>query len=288
VAGVATLENSGAAESAAAWQLLVGVHEVLSLLAVGEVHTAVTDDTVHLGDLDHAEMTLIEAAPQLITRHAGLLDDVRAGLRATRAQRCPYAWTILTRCYDMLASLTGGRHLGPLPNFGKVDTAARRMRAVVAPHPFSRSIGDGPAVFLAGGITGCPDWQQAVTMALRGEHVVVLNPRQPHYDADNPDNYTRQVDWEFTHRNHEALAYMLFWFPAPQIQPIALFELGDALARPELPVVVGADPRYSRHLDVVQQCRAARPQVIVHDDLDSTVAELQTLLRWRPPTVSSN
>lgn len=61
-----------------------------------------------------------------------------------------------------------------------------------------------------------------------------------------------------------------------------MLELGDALARRDLPIVVGAHTGFARHLDVVLQCRAARPSLTVHTDLDDVINELQGLLRWTP------
>ena len=39
------------------------------------------------------------------------------------------------------------------------------MRYVEAPEPYTPRPGDSPAIFLAGGITGCPDWQRATYAA---------------------------------------------------------------------------------------------------------------------------
>lgn len=138
-------------------------------------------------------------------------------------------------------------------------------------------------VFVAGGITGVPDWQREVAEALAGEHVVLLNPRRARFDVADPSAADEQIHWEFAHRRHPRLAAMLFWFPgcdpAVTVQPIALLELGEALARAELPVVVGADPGYPRVRDVEIQCGYARPELVVHATLAGAVAALRTVVR---------
>lgn len=133
--------------------------------------------------------------------------------------------------------------------------------------------GTGPAVFLAGGITGCPDWQAVAATHLL-THADVLNPRRRIYiasgdEGDEGDEYARQVEWEFEHLRRADL--IMFWFAARQIQPVALFELG-AFAASEKPIVVGAYPAYPRRTDVVLQLSHARPELAVHSSLESTLA----------------
>lgn len=126
--------------------------------------------------------------------------------------------------------------------------------------------GAGPSVFLAGGITGCPDWQANAARRLL-PHADVLNPRRRNYVAGG-DEYERQVDWEYHHLRRAAI--ILFWFADEAIQAIALFELG-AFAGSEKPIVVGAHPGYPRRTDVVLQLSHARPGLIVHSSLESTI-----------------
>lgn len=126
--------------------------------------------------------------------------------------------------------------------------------------------GAGPSVFLAGGITGCPDWQ-AIAAARLAPHADVLNPRRRTYVATD-DEYERQVAWEYRHLRRADL--ILFWFAAEAIQAIALYELG-AFGPGEKPIVVGADPAYPRRTDVILQLSHARPGLVVHSTLESTI-----------------
>lgn len=269
-------------EQRAAWKLQSGVHHVLSGLAAGMVDTLVSKDGgIGMGDVDHAEMVLTEASPILIVRHASLLEQIRVGLRDTRVQRRKAAWHRLTACLERLAAISGGAL--PSVTLARNYPPTIRFRCVVAPEPLSVAPIDGPVVFIAGGISGCPDFQATVISALSRDHVVLLNPRRAEFDLTDSNAVEQQVQWEVDHRRHEALAYMLFWFPKSESpQPIAMLELGEALARPELPIVLGADPQFPRHRDVVLQCRASRPGLTVHTSLNEVITELQNLLSWQP------
>jgi len=117
------------------------------------------------------------------------------------------------------------------------------------------------SIFLAGGITNCPDWQSEILQTpLAREPVDLLNPRRPALDVSDESKFVEQIAWEAEHlRKADAI---LFWFCADQIQPIALFELGYWL-RSEKPLFIGVNPRYPRRLDVIEQVRHARPDLRV-------------------------
>jgi nucleoside 2-deoxyribosyltransferase-like protein len=127
----------------------------------------------------------------------------------------------------------------------------------------------GRCVFLAGGITGCPDWQAEAVAALSDLDVVVLNPRRT--TTPRQRDAAEQIGWEYHGLRRADL--VLFWFPGSgSVQPIALYELG-AHAAGRKPIVVGADPVYPRRADVVLQLSHVRPGLIVRDTLAATVAE---------------
>ncbi len=46
--------------------------------------------------------------------------------------------------------------------------------------------GDGPSLFLAGGITGCPDWQRQLRDKLADTPLTLLNPRRANFPIDDP------------------------------------------------------------------------------------------------------
>jgi hypothetical protein len=156
------------------------------------------------------------------------------------------------------------------------------MRYVEAPEPYEPAPGDGPSIFLAGGITTCPDWQQTVRRLLADAPVVLLNPRRADFDITRGDTAEQQVAWEYEHLHLADVT--MFWFPRcdPRrtVQPIALFELGAAIAGWRR-FVVGADDRYPRRLDIELQLRNALPRRTVHRNLADTVDAAMEVVRDR-------
>jgi hypothetical protein len=151
---------------------------------------------------------------------------------------------------------------------------------IEAPDDYALKVGER-SVFLAGGITGCPDWQSSMVEKLRekGGKMAVFNPRRSNFDVKDPTAAEKQIAWEFKAlRSAELIS---FWFAEDQIQPIALFEYGAWMSHSwsfkgqcvELEgqgnVVVGCHPKYPRRQDVIIQTRLARPDIIVVDNLDA-------------------
>jgi hypothetical protein len=136
--------------------------------------------------------------------------------------------------------------------------------------------GSLPAVFLAGGISGCPDWQREAVALLRDERVVLLNPRRAAFPIGDPEAGTKQIEWEYRHlRKADAV---LFWFPRATLCPIALHELG-AWSMTAKPLFVGTHPDYPRRMDVDVQTRLARPDVSVVDNLTDLAERVRDWLR---------
>lgn len=137
-----------------------------------------------------------------------------------------------------------------------------------------------PAVFLAGGITGCPDWQEAARHMLDSLPIAILNPRRENFPIEDPSAAAGQVAWEFEHLSRADV--VLFWFPdsGPITQPIALYELGAHAAAGKR-IVVGCDRGYVRRMDVVLQLGHVRPEVTVHDDLEAACAEVRSVFSGR-------
>lgn len=148
----------------------------------------------------------------------------------------------------------------------------RVLTPITDPQPGADLI---PDLFLAGGIRGCPDWQQQTLDLLTRlntrpgtPELLVANPRRPGDLATTGVTAAEQIAWE-----HEMLLRSrttLFWFCAETIQPIVLFELGKALGRDD-EVVVGVDPDYSRAFDVRIQHLLEAGTGPIHESLDETV-----------------
>lgn len=133
-----------------------------------------------------------------------------------------------------------------------------------------------PWLFLAGGITGCPDWQkQALNTLLGPVGGTLLSPRREHFDITDPNAAEAQITWEY--KMLEASDAIIFWFPKEEIQPIALFELGRwSSVFHTKNVFVGVHPEYKRRQDVEIQMRLERPELIIHYNLDDLCKEVLT------------
>ena len=144
------------------------------------------------------------------------------------------------------------------------------MRAVQCPaEPEPR---DGErSLFLAGGISNCPDWQSQLLELLAGTDWLLINPRREDFDSSNPAMTEAQIAWE--HRHLRASSAVAFWFPPQTLCPITLYELG-AWSMTQKPLFVGVDPQYKRRLDILEQTRLVRPDVRVVDSLEGLAAQL--------------
>lgn len=136
--------------------------------------------------------------------------------------------------------------------------------------------GGHPSVFLAGGITDCPDWQKIAAKPLIDSGYIVMNPRRENFPIEDPTAAEAQIKWEFRHLHYANV--VLFWFPAsPSPQPIALYELGFHAAK-GTDIAVGCSPGYSRKADVYHQMRLARPHLTVRSSLSETIADAMRLV----------
>lgn len=164
------------------------------------------------------------------------------------------------------------------------SSSLRSPRYVECPDHHTPAPGER-SVFLAGGITGTVDWQRTATAAFADTKVVVYNPRRKQFPIDDPSASSEQITWE--HHYLHTVDLTVFWFPASDAavttQPIAMFELGAAITHPARQLVVGADPRYPRVLDIHHQLRLSRPDLTVHSTLDATLAAAQQLLGLPAP-----
>lgn len=111
-----------------------------------------------------------------------------------------------------------------------------------------------PSVFIAGGISNCPDWQSTLAHSLDTQLYDVVNPRRNTGFDRTGNTAGEQIAWE-----HSALAKVdscVFWFPCETLCPITLFELGKLLVRASqksVRLVVGWHPDYQRAFDLQVQ-----------------------------------
>lgn len=129
-----------------------------------------------------------------------------------------------------------------------------------------------PTVFLAGGITNCPEWQNELIELLQyRDDFVLLNPRRENFPMDDPNAAEEQIRWEFEALNNCDIFSM--WYTAGiSDQPICMYELGRHLAlKPADNIVIGVEPGYKRAQDVYIQTELVSP--FVSNNIASTLNE---------------
>ena len=127
------------------------------------------------------------------------------------------------------------------------------------------------SLFLAGGITNCPNWQLEVVKMLKDSDWTIINPRRANFDVGNNQLLEPQIEWE--HQRLLQARAILFWFPAQTLCPITLYELG-AWSMTNKPLFVGTYPEYQRQHDVKIQTRLVRPEITIQDSLEKLVLQI--------------
>lgn len=139
-------------------------------------------------------------------------------------------------------------------------------------------------IFLAGGITGCPDWQtefiarvideedrRIVDGTFPNEPIVLFNPRRENFPIDDPTAAEFQIKWEFEKLRESDI--ISFWYCSETLCPIVLYEQGF-WNHSTKPIVVGAHSDYQRRKDVIVQTGLARPGVEVVSNITDLVGQL--------------
>lgn len=148
------------------------------------------------------------------------------------------------------------------------------MKYIEAPKKYERQNNE-ISIFLAGGITGCPKWQDEVTRTLVDTDLIVLNPRRENFPINDPSAAEQQITWEY---NHLRIAHMiLFWFPKETVCPIVLYELG-AWSMKNKPIFVGVHPQYQRRKDVEIQTKLVRSNVKIVYSLSELVEQIKMFI----------
>ena len=134
-------------------------------------------------------------------------------------------------------------------------------------------------LFLAGGITNCPDWQSEIISLLEPiKNLTVYNPRRKNFPIGDPNAAEEQITWEYNHLRDADL--ILFWFSRGSLNPIVLYELGRWGNSSDKPIIVGLDEEYERKQDVIVQTLLSRNDdnsFFVHT-LDDAVDLIKELL----------
>jgi hypothetical protein len=125
------------------------------------------------------------------------------------------------------------------------------------------------SIFLAGGISNCPDWQsfmiEILSQSFVSEYLTLYNPRRSHINLNDTNIAQQQIQWEYEHLKKSDI--ILFWFPKESVCPISLFECGRWTGDAGKTVFVGVDTDYVRKFDIEEQMKLVRPKMIVVDSL---------------------
>ena len=144
------------------------------------------------------------------------------------------------------------------------------MRVITAPEEYT--ITDNEiSIFLAGGITNCPDWQSEIIKRLdhlfaleQAEGVVIFNPRRENFPIDDRGEAYTQILWEF--KALEKCDIFSMYFSSGDIdQPICMYELGRNIVRMQMKypndwekrIIVSIDRDYKRFNDANHQTQFA-------------------------------
>lgn len=160
------------------------------------------------------------------------------------------------------------------------------MRVITAPEDYTLQDGE-VSVFLAGGITNCPNWQKDVIDELarycdyKDNKLVVFNPRRDNFPIGDASAARAQIEWEFNCLE-KADIFSMFFSSGDSDQPICMYELGRNIARMQTRfptdwnkrIIISSAHDYKRINDVRIQVRLATNDDILvlntlHDGNDS-------------------
>jgi len=156
------------------------------------------------------------------------------------------------------------------------------MKVITAPETVP--VSNLPTVFLAGGITNCPMWQDTIIHLLQDAPGILLNPRRKNFPIDDPHAAKKQITWE-VNALHKANFFSMWFSKSSSDQPICMYELGRHVAlRPASQLIVGVEPGYKREQDVfIQLSLLAKTKYLdISRSLVEQAAKIEDKVhRWR-------
>ena len=143
---------------------------------------------------------------------------------------------------------------------------------------YSLENSENKKVFLAGGISNCPDWQAEIIKKLKDfPGITLYNPRRANFPMDDPNAAEEQITWEY--EKLKAADIIVFWFSRGSLNPIVLYELGRWGNSTAKTIVVGIDEGYERRQDVEIQTRLSRrSEFPFYNSLDEVVKAVKEFL----------
>lgn len=140
------------------------------------------------------------------------------------------------------------------------------MKEIIAPTEYKLSNNE-ISVFLAGGITNCPEWQKDIIKKLNdlsSEKLVVFNPRRDNFPIGDKTASYNQIQWEFDKLN-KADIFSIYFTSGKSTQPICMYELGRyiTIMQHRFPIdwenriIISVEDGYVRKEDVIIQTELA-------------------------------
>lgn len=140
------------------------------------------------------------------------------------------------------------------------------MKVITAPNEYSLKEKE-ISVFLAGGITNCPKWQDDIINRLEWlstENLVVFNPRRDNFPINDKNAAYRQIEWEFNQLEKVDI-FSIYFTSGISDQPICMYELGRNLVKMQMRfpkdwenrIIISVEDGYKRKQDVIIQSELA-------------------------------
>jgi len=150
-----------------------------------------------------------------------------------------------------------------------------KTKVIEAPETFFNK--NLTSLFLAGGITNCPMWQNQLIDLLKDQNdLVIYNPRRKNFPIDDPHAAKQQITWEYHYlKKCDAIS---FWFSKGSLNPIVLYELGLHGNSDDRLIFIGMDKEYERRQDVIIQTKLARPDINIVYSLDDLAEQIKEVL----------
>lgn len=146
------------------------------------------------------------------------------------------------------------------------DTQRSRTSILFTPDTINREqLPDHIDLFMAGGISGCWNWQDALYQAvayhldrllptgweLDNKPFTIASPRRAHGLEKDGNAAAEQIAWEYAAMSRTA--FTSFYFTRDTVQPITLLELGKHLSQPWGNQITACELGYERAFDVYTQ-----------------------------------
>ena len=133
------------------------------------------------------------------------------------------------------------------------------------------------SLFLAGGITNCPQWQNDLIKYLKDiDDLVIYNPRRKNFSIHDSGAAEEQITWEYDYL--KKCDIISFWFSKGSLNPIVLYELGMYGNSDNRIIFIGMDTEYERKRDVIVQTELARPDVKIVYSLKDLADQIKNRL----------